>query len=73
MPKSKLRGGAKAHRKRVQERNNRLRGMQRRFREEYEAEMMKQLEALKAKVSGDTENETTEQEVSTEQPLNIKL
>ena len=73
MPKSKLRGGAKAHRKRVQERNNRLRGMQRRFREEYEAEMMKQLEALKAKVSGDTETETTEQEVSTEQPLNIKL
>lgn len=73
MPKSKLRGGAKAHRKRVQERNNRLRGMQRRFREEYEAEMMKQLEALKAQMSGDTETETTEQEVSTEQPLNIKL
>jgi hypothetical protein len=71
MPKSSLRGGAKAHRKRVQERNNRLRGNQRRFQEEYQALMMKQIEALRAQMSGETEN--TEEVVSDEQPLNIKL
>ena len=71
MPKSKLRGGAKAHRKRVQERNNRLRGMQRRVQEEYQEAMMKQIEAIKAQMSGETEN--NEEVTSDEQPLNIKL
>jgi len=71
MPKSRLRGGAKAHRKRVQERNNRLRGLQRRAQEEYQAAMMAQIEALRAQMSGETEN--TEEVTSEEQPLNIKL
>lgn len=71
MSKSKLRGGAKAHRKRVQERNDKLRGMQKRFQEQYQAELLKQIEAFKSQMSGETE--TQRQEVSTEQPLNIKL
>jgi len=71
MPKSRLRGGAKAHRKRVQDRNNRLRGMRRRAQEEYQEMMMKQIDALKEQMSGDTEN--TEEVTSDEQPLNIKL
>lgn len=71
MPKSKLRGGAKAHRKRVQARNNKIRGAQRKFQEEYNAEIMKQLEAYKQQMSADTENNVESE--PTEQPLNIKL
>jgi hypothetical protein len=71
MPKSKLRGGAKAHRKRVQARNNNIRGAQRKFQEEYNAEIMKQLEAYKQQMSADTENNVESE--PTEQPLNIKL
>jgi len=71
MPKSRLRGGAKAHRKRVQQRNNHLRGMQRKAQEEYQAAMMKQIEAIRAQMSGETEN--NEEVTSEEQPLNIKL
>jgi len=71
MPKSRLRGGAKAHRKRVQNRKNKIKGIQRKMQEEYNAEIMKQLEAYKQQMSGDTEN-NIESEPS-EQPLNIKL
>jgi len=71
MPKSKLRGGAKAHRKRVQARNNNIQGAQRKFQEEYNAEIMKQLEAYKQQMSADTENNVESE--PTEQPLNIKL
>jgi hypothetical protein len=71
MPKSKLRGGAKAHRKRVQARNNNIRGAQRKFQEEYNAEIMRQLEAYKQQMSADTENNVESE--PTEQPLNIKL
>lgn len=71
MSKSRLRGGAKAHRRRVQERNNTLRGQRKRFQQEYQDLMMKQIEAIKAQMSADTEN--TEQEVSTDQPLDIKI
>jgi len=70
MPKSKNRGGAKAHRKRVQSRNNRIRGVQRKMQEQYTAEMTKQLEEYRKSLSAETENNEV---VSGEQPLNIKL
>jgi hypothetical protein len=71
MPKSKLRGGAKAHRKRVQARNNDIRSAQRKFQEQYNAEIMKQIDAYKKQMSADTENNV--ESVPTEQPLNIKI
>lgn len=71
MPKSKLRGGAKAHRKRVQARNNDIRSAQRKFQEQYNAEIMKQIDAYKKQMSADTENNV--ETVPTEQPLNIKI
>jgi hypothetical protein len=70
MPKSKNRGGAKAHRKRVQSRNNRIKGIQRKLQEQYTAEMTKQLEEYRKSLSAETENNEV---VSGEQPLNIKL
>lgn len=71
MPKSKLRGGAKAHRKRVQARNNDIRSAQRKFQEQYNAEIMKQIDAYKKQMSADTENNV--ESVPTEQQLNIKI
>jgi len=71
MPKSSKRGGAKAHRKRVQTRNNSIKGAQRRFQEQYNAEIMKQIDAYRKQLSADTEN--NEEVLVSEQPLNIKL
>ena len=70
MPKSKTRGGATAHRKRVQARNAKIEGMKKKMQEEYSAEMTKQLEKYKASMSAETKNNEV---VETEQPLNIKL
>ena len=70
MPKSKTRGGATAHRKRVQSRNAKIEGMKKKMQEEYNAEMTKQLEKYKASMSAETKNNEV---VETEQPLNIKL
>ena len=67
MPKSKLRVGAKAHRKRIQKRNSTLENQQKRIQKLWEQEMMKRLEELKS--SGETENN----EVDTSQPLDISL
>jgi hypothetical protein len=71
MPKSKKRGGAKAHRKRVQARNSSIRGAQRRFQEQYNAEIMRQIDAFKQQMSANTENDM--EVTAEEQPLNIKL
>ena len=68
MPKSRLRGGKKAHRKRVQKRNQNIVSQQNRIQKLWEEEMMKRMEELNAS-SGQTENE----EITTEQPLDIKL
>ena len=68
MPKSRLRGGKKAHRKRVQKRNQNMKTQQNRIQKLWEEEMMKRMEELNAS-SGQTENE----EITTEQPLDIKL
>jgi hypothetical protein len=48
MPKSKLRGGAKAHKLRVATRNNALRGLRKRAQAEYQEMFEKQMEELKA-------------------------
>jgi hypothetical protein len=47
MPKSKLRGGAKAHNKRVATRNNTLRGLRKKAQAEYQEMFEKQMEELK--------------------------
>ena len=67
MPKSRLRGGAKAHRKRVQKRNNSIKNQQSRIQKVWQEEMMKRMEELKA--SATTVNENTE----IEKPLDIKI
>ena len=48
MPKSKLRGGAKAHKLRVATRNNTIRGLKKKAPAEYQEMFEKQMEALKA-------------------------
>jgi len=68
MPKSKLRGGKKAHRKRVQIRNQKIKSQHTKMQKMWQEEMMKRMEELNA-TSGDTENE----EINNEQPLDIKL
>ena len=48
MPKSKLRGGAKAHKLRVATRNNELRGLRKKAQAEYQEMFEKQMEEMKA-------------------------
>jgi hypothetical protein len=48
MPKSKLRGGAKAHKKRVTSRNNTIKGLKKKAQVEYQEMFEKTMETLKA-------------------------
>jgi hypothetical protein len=57
MPKSKLRGGAKAHKTRVTTRNNSLRGLRKKAQAEYTEMFEKQMETMKAQYQ--TENGET--------------
>ena len=59
MPKSKLRGGAKAHKARVATRNNSLRGLRKKAQAEYQEMFEKQMEALKVQYQNEN-GETTE-------------
>jgi hypothetical protein len=59
MPKSKLRGGAKAHKLRVATRNNALRGLRKRAQAEYQEMFEKQMEELKVQYQNEN-GETTE-------------
>jgi len=59
MPKSKLRGGAKAHKLRVATRNNTLRGLRKKAQAEYQEMFEKQMEALKVQYQNEN-GETTE-------------
>ena len=59
MPKSKLRGGAKAHKKRVVTRNNALKGLRKKAQAEYTEMFEKQMETLKAQYQNEN-GETTE-------------
>jgi len=69
MPKSRKRGGEKAHRKRVQARNNKIQNQQNQMQKLWEEEMMKRLEEMNKTTSGDTEN----QEIDTSESVNIQL
>jgi len=68
MPKSRKRGGEKAHRKRVQARNNKIQNQRTRIQKLWEEEMMKRMEEINAQ-SGSTENE----EVDESQPLDLSV
>ena len=59
MPKSILRGGAKAHKARVTTRNNALRGLRKKAQAEYTEMFEKQMEELKAQYQNEN-GETTE-------------
>jgi len=48
MPKSKLRGGAKAHKTRVTHRNNTIKGLRKKAQKEFNEMFEKQMEELKA-------------------------
>jgi len=69
MPKSRLRGGKKAHRKRVQARNNKIQNQRNQMQKMWEQEMMNRLEEMNNSASGETEN----QEVDTSESVNITL
>jgi len=59
MPKSKLRGGAKAHKTRVTHRNNTIRGLKKKAQAEYQEMFEKTMETLKAQYQAEN-GETTE-------------
>lgn len=59
MPKSKLRGGAKAHKTRVTHRNNTIRGLKKKAQAEYQEMFEKTMETLKAQYQSEN-GETTE-------------
>ena len=59
MPKSKLRGGAKAHNTRVTHRNNTIRGLKKKAQAEYQEMFEKTMETLKAQYQ-DENGETNE-------------
>jgi hypothetical protein len=59
MPKSKLRGNAKTHNKRVTTRNNTIRGLKKKAQAEYQEMFEKTMETLKAQYQ-DENGETTE-------------
>jgi hypothetical protein len=68
MPKSRKRGGEKAHRKRVQTRNNKIQNQRTRIQKLWEEEMMKRMKEINTQ-SGSTENE----EVDESQPLDLSV
>ena len=61
MPKSRVRGGKKSHRKRVQRRNQNIEANQNRFKNIFQEEMMKELEEQK-KMMEETQTEIVEVE-----------
>jgi hypothetical protein len=67
MAKSKLRNGAKAHKKRVENRNSKMKSEMKKQQNLFQQSMMEQLELMKQKFSGETEN----QEVSTSETVNL--
>lgn len=57
MPKSKQRGGAKAHRKRIAARNTKLGVLRKKMQKEYSSMFEEKLKDLEQKFSGETENQ----------------
>lgn len=68
MPKSRKRGGEKTHRKRVQERNNKIQNQRNRMQKLWEEEMMKRMQEINTQ-SGSTKNE----EIDESQPLDLSV
>jgi len=78
MPKSKLRGGAKAHRKRVTRRNELIKSDKKKLEQAYKDLMEKTFQEYQERMSGKTEsdelNEMVVPEFTSEfQPVNIEL
>ena len=67
MAKSKLRNGAKVHKKRVVNRNSKIKSEVKKQQNLFQQSMMEQLELMKQKFSAETEN----QEVSTSETINL--
>jgi hypothetical protein len=67
MAKSKLRNGAKVHRKRVESRNSNIKSEMKKQQNLFQQSMMEQLELMKQKFSAETKN----QEVSTSETINL--
>jgi len=61
MAKSKVRGGAKAHRAKVAARNQKVKSAQSAMQKLFNEAMQKELEALKAQKEGEQPAENTEQ------------
>jgi hypothetical protein len=59
MPKSKTRGSLKEHKKRVEHRNNTIRGLKRKAQAEYQEMFEKTMESLKAQYQAEN-GETTD-------------
>lgn len=59
MPKSKKRGGQKAHNKRLQRRKQRIQSEQKRISNIWNEEMMKEIERLRAEQQSKEEGENT--------------
>ena len=62
MPKSKKRGGEKAHRKRVRQNTANAKKQIAKAQKMFQDAMMEQIEAMRQKASGDTENQQTTNE-----------
>ena len=58
MPKSRKRGGEKAHRARVQTRNSKLQNAQNKFNQLLRENMMKQMEEMKQEQVEESQTET---------------
>ena len=69
MPKSRKRGGEKAHRKRVKLRNQNIQNQKNHMQKLWEEEMKKKLEEMNKSMSGDTENK----EIDTSESKKISL
>ncbi len=59
MGKSKLRGGAKAHRKRVNARNQLIKSQIKKQEKMFQDAFMEQLEKMRESISGETQNQET--------------
>lgn len=64
MPKSKKRGGEKAHRKRVKRNTINAKKQIEKAQKEFQSAMMEQIEAMRQKISGETENKETSNETT---------
>jgi hypothetical protein len=59
MGKSKLRGGAKAHRKRVNARNQNIKSQMKKQEKMFQDAFMEQIEKMRESMSGETQNQET--------------